>query len=191
MLSNHILFRPLAILTLTTAALLMIPLIAMQFTTEVDWTSSDFVFAGLLLFGTGSTYILVTRILGARFDGSTMYRIAVGFALFTGLFLVWSNLAVGIIGSENNAFNLIYFGVLAIGIVGALIARFKPQGMVITMFGMACTTAIIIGIALFTGIQNIPGSSVLEIIVVNGFFIFLFSISALLFRFVALEELGS
>lgn len=180
--------RPLAILTLTTAALLIIPLIAMKFTTEVAWTFSDFVFAGLLLFGTGLFYILVTRMLAARFGESTIYRIAVGFALLTGLFLVWSNLAVGIIGSEDNGFNLIYFGVLAIGIIGGLVARFKPQGMVITMFGMACATVIIIGIALYTGMQNVPGSSVMEIIAVNGFFIFLFTISALLFRFVDIEN---
>ena len=32
---------------------LIIPLIAMQFTTEVNWDISDFIIAGLLLYGTG------------------------------------------------------------------------------------------------------------------------------------------
>jgi hypothetical protein len=184
------LIRPVVFLALGTTTLLMVPLVAMQFTAEVNWTYSDFVFAGILLFGTGLSYILVTRIFATRFGRSMIYRMAVGFALLTGLFMIWSNLAVGIIGPENNAYNLIYFGVIAVGIIGAFIARFKPKGMIYTMFGMACATAIIIGIALITGMQNVPGSSILEIIAVNGFFIFLFTLSALMFRFVAIEELS-
>jgi hypothetical protein len=39
------------------------------------------------------------------------------------------NLAVGIIGSEDNPANLMYGGVLAVGIIGAIIARFEPHGM--------------------------------------------------------------
>jgi len=180
--------RPVAILALGTAALLMIPLIAMQFTGEVNWTFSDFVFAGLLLFGTGFSYILVTRILASRFVNSMIYRIAIGFALLTGLFMIWSNLAVGIIGSENNEFNLIYFGVIALGIIGAFISRFKPRGMVYTMFGMASAIAVVIIIALYAGMQNVYGSSVMEIFAVNGFFILLFTVSGLLFRFVHIEN---
>jgi hypothetical protein len=39
------------------------------------------------------------------------------------MFLVWMNLAVGIIGSEDNPANLMFGGVLALGILGAFIAR--------------------------------------------------------------------
>jgi hypothetical protein len=120
--SNSI-FRSITIPATGTAILLLIPLIAMQFTDEVVWTFVDFAVAGVLLFGTGLTYMLVTRS-----SGSIAYRIAIGFALFTGLLLIWVNLAVGIIGTESNPANTMYFGVFFIGIIGALIARFRAKG---------------------------------------------------------------
>ena len=43
------------------AIILLIPLIAMQFTNEVDWTPIDFVVAGVLLLGTGLIFDLVIR----------------------------------------------------------------------------------------------------------------------------------
>ena len=75
----------------------MVPLIAMQFTDEVVWTLGDFVVAAVLLMGTGVSYEFL-----ARKAGSVAYRSAVGLALAAALFLVWMNLAVGIIGSEDN-----------------------------------------------------------------------------------------
>lgn len=182
------LHQSIAGIALATVALLLIPLIAMQFTAEVVWTLSDFIVAGALLFGTGLTYILVTQVLASRTADNTPYRVAVGFALFTGLFLIWVNLAVGIIGSEDNAINLLYFGVIAVGVIGAFIAHFRPQGMALTMFVMAFAQALIAAIALFNNWHQIPASSVTEILSVNGFFITLFIISALLFRYDAQEQ---
>lgn len=173
-------------IALATALLLLIPLVAMQFTDEVVWTLTDFIFAGILLFGTGLTYKLITRK-----SGEIAYRFAVGFALFTGLFLIWVNGAVGIIGSENNEINLLYFGVIAVGIIGALIVRFRAEGMTLTLFAMAIAQAIVAVIALFTGMAEAPGSSVTEIIGVNGFFIVLFVVLALLFRYAARKNPSS
>lgn len=167
-----------------TAAILMIPFIAMQFTSEVAWTLSDFIFAGILIFGTGFTYLFVTRK-----SHTTAYRVAVGFAIGTGFFLIWSNLAVGIIGSENNPINLLYFGVIAIGIIGALIARFEAEGMTTTLFVAAFAQAVIAAVAIFGGYYQSPPSSVVEILAVNGFFITLWMVSALLFRYAAQEQL--
>ena len=45
-----------------------------------------------------------------------------------GLLLIWMNLAVVLIGSENNPANLLYLGVLCIAILGAFIARLQPRG---------------------------------------------------------------
>ncbi|NIT60191.1 MAG: hypothetical protein GWN00_29495 [Aliifodinibius sp.] len=160
--------------------LLMIPLIAMQFSNEVVWTLSDFVIAGTLLFGTGLSYTLITRK-----SGQTIYRIAIGVALFTGLLLIWVNLAVGLIGSENNPVNLLYFGVIILGIIGSLIARFRSRGMQTTMFAMGLTQTMITVIALIGGFYQSPPSTVLHIIGINGFFITLFVLSALLFRYAA------
>ncbi|WP_421773679.1 hypothetical protein [Gracilimonas sp.] len=166
-----------------TAAILLIPFTAMQFTSEVVWTLSDFIFAAVLILGTGSTYLFVTRK-----SGTTAYRIAVGLALGTGFFLIWSNLAVGIIGSEDNPINLWYFGVIAIGIIGAFISGFKADGMVITLSAAAMAQALISFVAIFGGYYQSPPSSVIEILGVNGFFVTLWLVSALTFRYAAQKE---
>jgi nitrate/nitrite transporter NarK len=46
---------------LTVVFLLLIPLVAMQFTNEVNWTLSDFVVAAVLLLGTGLVCEFVMR----------------------------------------------------------------------------------------------------------------------------------
>lgn len=180
MSKNHTFYQSIALLGVATGLLLMIPLTAMQFTDKVVWTLSDFVIAGTLLFGTGLTYKLITRN-----SDKTAYSVAIGFALFTGLFLIWVNGAVGIIGSEDNPINLLYFGVILVGIIGAFIARFKPEGMTQTMLVMALAQALVAAIALIGGFYQSLPSTVFHIIGVNGFFIILFVASALLFRYTA------
>ena len=72
--------------------LLFIPLIAIQFTNEVNWTLFDFVVAGILLFSTGLIFKLVVRKIK-----NIKYRIVFGVALLIVLFLlIWAELAVGI-----------------------------------------------------------------------------------------------
>jgi hypothetical protein len=78
----------------TATVLLLLPLIAMQFTNEVNWSLSDFVIAGVLLFGTGLLCELVLRTVT-----KTEYRIAICLALLATLLLVWAELAVGIFGT--------------------------------------------------------------------------------------------
>lgn len=176
------LYKPIAGLALVTTILLSIPFIAMQFTDEVVWTLIDFAVMGTLIFGTGLTYILITWK-----SGDKAYRFAIAFALAAAFFLIWSNLAVGIISSEANPINLLYFVVIAIGIVGAFLSRFHAKGMVLTMFAVAFAQALVAAIALIGGYYPSPPSSVIEIISVNGFFILLFLVSALLFRYAALR----
>jgi hypothetical protein len=79
---------------LATAAILMIPLVAMQFTSEVDWKLNDFAIMGVLISGTGFLYVLATR-----FVRHTQYRVAIGATLALALLLAWAELAVGIFGS--------------------------------------------------------------------------------------------
>lgn len=74
--------------------LLLIPLIAMQFTDEVKWSLSDFVIAGILLFGTGLTCELVLR--KVKGNGSRFILCAV---VLAALFLIWAELAVGVFGT--------------------------------------------------------------------------------------------
>lgn len=74
--------------------LLLIPLIAMQFTNEVDWDIFDFVIMGVLLSGTGFLCELVLR----RVKDTLNRIIICGVVLFV-FFLIWAELAVGVFGS--------------------------------------------------------------------------------------------
>ena len=79
---------------LGTAAILLIPFVAMQFTREVNWTASDFVIAAILLAGTGLLFELATAKLRTR--KSRLIAIAViGFCFL----FVWAELAVELVGS--------------------------------------------------------------------------------------------
>lgn len=80
---------------LTVAALLLVPFIAMKFTDEVKWTPFDFVVAGVLLLGTGLAIEIVLRIV-KQFK----YRLAMCAAILFALFIVWAELAVGLIGTR-------------------------------------------------------------------------------------------
>ncbi len=158
------------------ALMLLLPLIAMQFTDEVVWDVTDFAVFGGLLIGVGVTFELAVGK-----TGNTAYRSAVGVALAAAFILVWVNGAVGIIGSEDNDANLMYYGVLAIGLVGAFVARFQPRGMARALLATALAQALVAVIALVAGLGS-RWSGSLEILGLNGFFVALFVGSAWLFR---------
>ena len=112
---------------------------------------------------------------------STPYRLAVGLALAAALILLWLSLGVGIIGADGDPANRMYLAVIAIGIIGALIARFRPGGMALVLFAMALAQATIGVIAIVTGLGR-PHSGPLELLLLNAFFVALFVGSACLFR---------
>ena len=118
------------------AAMLATPLVAMQFTDEVVWTAFDFAVFGTMLLAAGGAMELAVRM-----SGDWSYRIAAGVAVLAGFLLIWSTLAVGIIGNEDEPANLMFFGVLLIGAGGAAIARFRAEGMGWTLFAMAIAQA--------------------------------------------------
>lgn len=70
--------------------LLLIPLIAMQFTNEVNWDTTDFIVMGFLLLSTGSLFVMVSRKLPRRRRG------AIGVMFAAAFLYVWAELAVGI-----------------------------------------------------------------------------------------------
>ena len=115
------------------------------------------------------------------------YRFAVGVALAAAFVLVWLSLGVGIIGADGDPANTMYFGVLAVGIVGAIVARFRPHGMARALFATALAQALVAVIALIAGL-GLPWSPPLEILALNGFFVALFVGSALLFRYAGREQ---
>ena len=74
-----------------TLLLLCIPLVAMQFTEEVNWTLSDFVVMGALLFVTGLVFEYAMR----KLKTTTQRLIAVG-VIALGFLYIWAELAVGV-----------------------------------------------------------------------------------------------
>ncbi|MFD2288319.1 hypothetical protein GJU39_03465 [Pedobacter petrophilus] len=82
------------IILITTAFILSIPLIAMQFTKEVNWTLSDFVIAAVLLLGTGLAIELVIRYVKTGLSRTILLVV-----ILLLLFLTWAELAVGIFGT--------------------------------------------------------------------------------------------
>ncbi|UVW28140.1 hypothetical protein [Massilia sp. H6] len=73
-----------------TGTILMIPLVAMQFTREVDWTGSDFVAAGIVLMVTGLAFMFASR----KLKTATQRATACGVIALAFLWL-WAELAVG------------------------------------------------------------------------------------------------
>lgn len=124
------------------AALLSLPLIAMRFTTEVAWTGADFAIMGVML-----AVVCGGVELAVRMSRSHAARAGAGVALVTGFLLTWMNLAVGVIGNENNPLNRMFFGVIAVGVIGALLARLRPAGLATAMIATAAAQTLVAVIA--------------------------------------------
>lgn len=107
-------------------------------------------------------------------------RMAISLTLAASLVLIWLSLGVGIIGADGDPANLMYFGVIGIGIFGGIVSRLKPAGMAYTLLVMAIAQGLILAIALIAGL-GLPWSGPLELILLNGFFIAMFLLSAWLF----------
>lgn len=165
--------------------LLMIPLIAMKFTNEVNWELSDFIIMGAILFGMAISYEVI-----AQKNIKKNYRIAFGLGLLGAFLLFWVNGAVGIIGTENQDANLLYGAVFVVGLVGAVISRFRPKGMSITLFVAALVQMLVPTIALLIWPPStIPWTpSVVGVFLLSGFFALLFFMSGMLFRKAASDQ---
>jgi hypothetical protein len=112
---------------------------------------------------------------------STAYRAALGLAFFASLSLIWLSLGVGIIGADGDRTNMLYGGVILVGLSGAFIVRLEAAGMARTMVAMAFTQAAIAVLAVLAG-WGMPWSPPLEILVLNGIFVAMFLGSAWLFQ---------
>ncbi len=168
------------------ALVLLVPWLAMQVTDQVAWDAADFVVFGALLAGVGSLFRLAVRK-----TGDLAYRSAVGTALAAAFILVWVSGAVGIIGTERDDANLMYGGVLAVGIIGAIVARFQPGGMARALFATALAQVLVAVIAVIAGFGSTGPAWPLDIVSLTGFFAALWLLSAWLFRKAARSGAGA
>lgn len=158
------------------ALLLLIPAIAMRFTNEVVWTASDFIIMYALMAGVGLAYKFVT----SR-SVSVAYRAASAIALGAAFLLVWVNLAVGFIGSEDNPANALFLGVLLTGLIGAAISRFRPQGMAVALYAMAGVQFLVPVVAYAVWRPNFD-VNVAKIFVLNFAWVLAFASAGVLYR---------
>ena len=86
--------KRLKIMSGTVVFLLLIPAVAMQFTNEVKWSISDFIIAGLLLFGTVLVLEFILRKVTKKEN-----RLLFVILILALLVLTWLELAVGIFGT--------------------------------------------------------------------------------------------
>lgn len=110
------------------AAVAWLAPLAARLLADLPWTPFDFIaWAVMLLVAAGLAEA------GLRLSGQLAYRAGMIVAVGTSFLITWSNLAVGIIGDENNPLNQIFFGVIAVALIGAFVARFRPKGMAVAM----------------------------------------------------------
>ncbi len=102
----------------------------------------------ILTFGTMVTFILAIIALARRRSRNSAYRWAAVLAALGAFFLVWVNGAVGIIGNEENEANLLFFGVLAVAVLGSVIARFRAKGMALTLYATAIAQVLVAAFAI-------------------------------------------
>jgi|SRR5688572_21316361 len=153
-------------------ALLALPAVAMLFTDEVQWGPEDFLVMGVMLGSVG-----VGGELPMRMSDSLAYRLGFGLALAAGFLLLWINLAVGIIGGEDNIANAMYGAVLLIAFFGSFASMFRPAGMGWTMLAAAAAQCIVPFVAEYRGLGGGP-----EVLFLTVFFAGMWLTSSVLFR---------
>lgn len=136
----------------------------------------------LPLFVLAVAFIFIYMFLKTKKPSNTSYKSAVALALVAAFFLIWVSAGVGIFGSPDP----LEIGALAVGAIGATIARFQPKGMAYALFATALVQASVGLISLSTGSAS-PNFWPHELFL-NGFFVALFAASALLFRNAAREQ---
>jgi len=141
-------------------ALILLPLVAMRFAPEsgVNWTLSDFVFAGVLL---GTVGLLLE--LAVRAGRNLSHRLGAALAIGTGFLLIWSNLAVGYIGDGSSPLNSIFLAIPAVTLLGALMLRMRPQPMAVLLMA----TAVAHGITAAVGYPQDPVTGPISIVFVG------------------------
>lgn len=158
------------------AGLILLPLVAMKFTDEVAWTESDFVAVILMLGSVGLGLELAVRIRNRAFT------MAAGLALMVSLLSFWFSGAVGIIGQESEASNLLFLGVIAIALAGSAIGLFRPAGMAVAMVVAAVAQGAVPVVASIIGDSKMAAIWAPEVIILTIIFTALWLASARLFQ---------
>ena len=158
-------------------ALLLTPLVMMQFSDGWHWTIGTFLFAGVMIGGVGLLYDFVERASESR-----AYRAGVAVALVTSFLTVWTT----IVRDDGNGMG--FFLLIMAAMVGAFAAWFRPEGMARTMFGVAIMQALLgLAIATAPSTASVPEGP-FKALLFSGIFTALWLASAAFFRVASKTE---
>ena len=116
-------------------------------------------------------------------SGRAFYRLGVGVAFAAAFVQVWMNLAVGIVGSEDNPQNQGFFGVVVSAAACAFVARLRADGMARAMLATAGVQAVLAAaIATAPSTAREEPTGALGVLILSGCFTTLWLISAALFQ---------
>lgn len=160
----------------TAAGLILFPLVAMQFTSEISWSAADFVFAVVMLGSVGLALELALR------TKNRTFTMAVAVALLASFLQIWFAGAVGIIGNENEDSNLLFVGVVGVALAGSAIALFRPASMAIVMVVAGMAQAAVPLVASLIGDSTMAAIWAREAIVLTIVFTTMWLVAARLFR---------
>jgi hypothetical protein len=163
------------------ALLLLIPLLA-----GAPWTVSDYVVMGGMFGLVGLGFEVAVRM-----SKDVVYRVAAGVAVITAFLLVWVNVAVGFLGNENNPYNLIFFVLLGLTLIGAFLVEFRAKGLGRLLAGTAAGQALIGIVALMAGLGEPGNRGIYEAFMGTSMFVGLWLASAWLFSRAARRETRS
>jgi hypothetical protein len=165
---------------LAALALLMVPLVASRIVDGWNWPPKAFVLTYVLFFATGMAYALIARKMNAW-----SYKVAVAIALVAGFVLGWSTMVH--MSETENPLNLVYFGVILVGAIGATIARLQARGLAHALFAMALALSVA---WVITQVLNTdpPAGPFWNVAVKHGGLVLVFLTSGLLFRHASLAE---
>jgi hypothetical protein len=159
------------------AALMLAPAVASRVTDEMAWDPADFILVAIILAAACGAWELATRRTGSR-----AYSAGAIVAAGAALLLFFVNGAVGLIGSEDDPVNLLFFGVITLALGGAIIVRFRPEGMARAMAVTAGAQAVAAGLA----VAMVP--DVQGFLLGTAMFVPLWLLSSWLFARAAREE---
>ena len=159
-------------------AVWMVPLVASQFVEDWHWGVGGFGRVYVLFFATGMVIALIARRMGVW-----SYKAGVGLAMVTGFALGWSTMVQ--VADSGHPENLVYYSVLVVGIVGALLARLQARGLAYTLFAMSATFALIVVVLPW----GAPPDLARDMAIGHGVFAALLTTSGLLFRHASLAGL--
>ena len=154
------------------ALLLLLPLAV-----DAPWSPSDFLLMGVLVGAAGLVLELTVRA-----SSDIAYRGGIVVVVAAVFLLVWVNGAVGFLGNEDNPANLMFFGVMAIAVIGAVLAGFRAPGMARAMFATAVAQLLAGVIGLAAGLGSPGAAGLYEAVMGTSVFSALWLIAAGLFR---------